>query len=83
MISRPIFLHIDGKYVEMPIPITNFELNTEPSEREYIGFDSEFTITCDFSENTKYKFYLLTGQKNLIPNNWLKHRGYPMNRKRG
>ena len=83
MISRPMFLYINGKYSELPIPITDIEPTAEPAEREYISFDSEpMTITCEFSENIKYKFYLLIGEKRRIPNNWLKHRGYPMNRRK-
>ena len=76
-------LYIDGKYVDLPIPITDFEPTTESDEREYIGFDSEpITITCNFTESTKYKFYLLIGRKDLIPNGWLKYHGYPMNRRK-
>lgn len=29
-----------------------------------------------------YYLYWLTGKKNLIPNNWLKHHGYSMNRRK-
>ncbi len=27
-------------------------------------------------------FYLLRGEKNKVPNNWLKHHGFPMNRRK-
>lgn len=42
--------------------------------------EGSFSVTVNGASGI-YEFYLITGQRWKIPNNWLKHHGQPMNKK--
>ena len=64
--------------------VKDVELSISDSidEKEINYFESKaFSIECKMPREVVYYLYWLTGNKNLIPNNWLKHHGFPMNRR--
>lgn len=39
------------------------------------------TFSADIKKSSLYEFLVVSGLKHKVPNNWLKHHGYPMNRR--
>lgn len=64
--------------------LKDVELSVSDSidEQEINYFESK-ALSIEIKKNRMAVYYLywLTGKKNLIPNNWLKHHGFPMNRR--
>lgn len=59
---------------------------SEDSASESIALKSfteshEGSFSATVNASGIYEFYLITGQRWKIPNNWLKHHGQPMNKK--
>lgn len=51
-------------------------------EQKINMFESKsFSCEIKMDPASVYCLYLLRGEKNKVPNNWLKHHGFPMNRR--
>lgn len=65
--------------------IKDIELTaTETVDEQEIKYFEPKAFSIEIKKNREVVYYLywLTGRKNLIPNNWLKHHGFPMNRRK-
>lgn len=52
-------------------------------EQKINMFESKsFSCEIKMDPASVYYLYLLRGEKNKVPNNWLKHHGFPMNRRK-
>lgn len=65
--------------------IEDIELTAiETVDEQKINYFESKALSIEIKNNRMVVYYLywLTGKKNLIPNNWLKHHGFPMNRRK-
>ena len=64
--------------------IKDIELTaTETEDEQKINMFESKSFSCEIKMDPAsiYCLYLLRGEKNKGPNNWLKHHGFPMNRR--
>lgn len=64
--------------------IKDIELTaTETINEQKINMFESKTFSCEIKMDSVsvYCLYLIRGEKNKVPNNWLKHHGFPMNRR--
>ena len=59
---------------------TAVEELSETAKRAWRFTESQ-ELSFEVSNVSKNHWNLIIGRKRMIPNNWLKHHGYPMNRK--
>ena len=65
--------------------IKDIELTTtETVDEQKINMFDLKSFSCEIKMDpaSVYYLYLLRGEKNKVPNNWLKHHGFPMNRRK-
>lgn len=57
---------------------------TETVDEQKINMFESKSFSCEIKMDpaSVYCLYLLRGEKNKVPNNWLKRHGYPMNRRK-
>lgn len=64
--------------------IKDIELTaTETVDEQIINMFESKSFSCEIKMDSAsvYCLYLLKGEKNKVLNNWLKHHGFPMNRR--
>ena len=64
--------------------IKDIELTaTETVDEQKINMFELKSFSCEIKMDpaSVYYLYLLRGEKNKLPNNWLKYHGFPMNRR--
>lgn len=66
--------------------IENVELTASDSQEaeSYLRLNSteSFSATLEVRRSLVYQLDVRIGHKYRVPNNWLKHHGYPMNRRK-
>lgn len=82
--ERQFYIKIGDK-IEPLKEIMDFEPSVDEETEPYINLKPMESFSAEVKTHGSVinKVLVMIGAKCFVPNNWLKHHGYPMNRKRG